>query len=212
MLARRYPKTEVNPNVLFVDNGQILTSAGAVAGLDLCLHMIKQDHGASVAAGAARLAVVPLERSGGQAQFIVTEMPCAQMSLSPVIQWIESRLATIITIRDMADFARVSTRTLTRRFQEQLGLSPLQWVIHVRITRAQCLLEATDLPIEQVAAEVGFSSSTSLREHSLHIVGTTPTNYRLAFRKAPLRTQHTDPTLGTELSCSATAPIAMAKG
>ncbi|WP_256347143.1 GlxA family transcriptional regulator [Pseudomonas sp. D2002] len=151
--------------------------------------MIEQDHNASVAAGAARLAVVSLERSGGQAQFIVREIPCAHTSLSPVIQWIESRIATIITIRDMADFAKVSTRTLTRRFQKQLGLCPLQWVIHVRINRAQCLLEATDLPIEQVAAEVGFSFSTSLREHFLHIVGTTPTNYRLASRKAPSRTQ-----------------------
>lgn len=185
MLARQYPAIDVNPNVLFVDNGQILTSAGAAAGLDLCLHMIKKDHGASIAAGAARLAVVPLERAGGQAQFIVREMPCAHTSLSPVIQWIESRLATIITVRDMAQFASVSTRTLTRRFQEQLGLSPLQWVIHARATRAQCLLEATDLPIEQVAAQVGFSSSTSLREHFLSIVGTNPTAYRLAFRKSP---------------------------
>ncbi|EGH99665.1 MULTISPECIES: GlxA family transcriptional regulator [Pseudomonas syringae group] len=190
-LARQYPKIEVNPNVLFVDNGQILTSAGAAAGLDLCLHMIKQDHGASVAARAARLAVVPLERSGGQAQFIVRDMPCSHTSLSPVIQWIESRLATIITIRDMAEFALISTRTLTRRFQEQLGLSPLQWVIHARVTRAQCLLEATDLPIEHVAAQVGFTSSTSLREHFLHIVGTNPTAYRLAFRKAPSKLEHT---------------------
>lgn len=189
-LARQYPKIDVNPNVLFVDNGQIMTSAGAAAGLDLCLHMIKQDHGASVAAGAARLAVVPLERSGGQAQFIVREMPSAHTSLSPVIEWIESRLATIITVRDMAQFALISTRTLTRRFQEQLGLSPLQWVIHARVTRAQCLLEATDLPIEHVAAQVGFSSSTSLREHFLHIVGTNPTAYRHSFRKVPSKLEH----------------------
>lgn len=185
MLARQYPNIDVNPNVLFIDNGQILTSAGAAAGLDLCLHMIKKDHGASIAAGAARLAVVPLERSGGQAQFIVRETPCAHTSLSPVIQWIESRLATIITVSRMAEFAMVSSRTLNRRFREQLGLSPLQWVIHARVARAQCLLEATDLPIEHVAAEVGFNSSTSLREHFLNIVGTNPTLYRQAFRKAP---------------------------
>ncbi|XXE51915.1 helix-turn-helix domain-containing protein [Pseudomonas sp. R3-56] len=185
LLARLYPLIDVNPNVLFTDNGHVLTSAGAAAGMDLCLHMVKRDHGATVAGNVARLAVVPLERSGGQAQFIVRSIPTSHASLSAVLQWIEGRLGGTITVGDIAAFAAVSVRTLNRRFQEQLGVSPLKWVIQARVKHAQCLLEATDLPIERVAAEAGFGSSVSLREHFLHIVGTNPSAYRGAFRAAP---------------------------
>ncbi|WP_413043810.1 GlxA family transcriptional regulator [Pseudomonas sp. YJ42] len=184
LLASLHPAIHVDPNVLFIDNGQLLTSAGAMAGMDLCLHMVKRDHGATVAGSAARLAVVPLERSGGQAQFIVRKTPDSHTSLSQVLQWIDTQLVKTITVDDIAEFAAVSTRTLNRRFQEQLGVSPLQWVIQSRVNRAQCLLESTDITIEHVAAEVGFGSPVSLRKHFMQIVGTSPTAYRRAFRKA----------------------------
>ncbi len=183
LLAARYPNTDVNPNVLFVDNGRILTSAGAAAGLDLCLHLIRTDHGAAVAADAARLSVMPLERAGGQAQFIVYEPPQSSNGLQPLLEWIEQRLDRPLTLESMAAQAAMSIRTLTRRFQEQLGVSPLQWVLHTRVRRAQHALETTDLSIERVAAAAGFSSSTSLREHFARVVGTSPRAYRNTFRK-----------------------------
>lgn len=184
LLARRYPAIDVNPNVLFVDNGQVLTSAGAAAGMDLCLHMIKRDHGAAVAANSARLAVVPLERAGGQAQFIVRPTPASHTDLTPLLHWIEHRLAENLTVAALASQAAVSVRTLNRRFQELLGVSPLQWVIQARVNRARGMLETTDLPVERVAMEVGFGSAVSLREHFTGIVGTSPMGYRRAFRRA----------------------------
>lgn len=183
LLAARYPAVSVNPNVLFVDNGQILTSAGAAAGLDLCLHLIRADHGAAVAADSARLAVMALERAGGQAQFIVHEPPQSSSTLQPLLQWIEKRLDRPLTLEGLADQARVSIRTLSRRFQEQVGVSPLQWILQAKVRRAQSALETTDLSIERVAASAGFSSSTSLREHFARVVGTSPRAYRNAFRK-----------------------------
>lgn len=191
LLSRLHPKIKVEPNVLFTDNGQVLTSAGASAGIDLCLHMIKNDYGVSTAAYAARLAVAPLERNGGQAQFIVRKISTSNLSLSPVLQWIEARLGTEITLKEISEFAVTSTRTLNRRFQEQLGVSPLQWVIQARVKRAQCMLEETDLPIEHVASDVGFGSSASFREHFVQLVGTNPTSYRDAFRKAPPKLRST---------------------
>ncbi|WYX23426.1 helix-turn-helix domain-containing protein [Achromobacter xylosoxidans] len=184
LLARRYPAIDVNPNVLFVDNGQVLTSAGAAAGMDLCLHMIKRDHGAAVAANSARLAVVPLERAGGQAQFIIRPTPASHTDLTPLLHWIEHRLAENLTVAALAAQAAVSVRTLNRRFQELLGVSPLQWVIQARVNRARGMLETTDLPVERVAMEVGFGSAVSLREHFTGIVGTGPMGYRRAFRRA----------------------------
>jgi transcriptional regulator GlxA family with amidase domain len=183
LLAARYPNIDVNPNVLFVDNGRILTSAGAAAGLDLCLHLIRSDHGAAVAADAARLSVMPLERAGGQAQFIVYQPPESSNGLQPLLEWIEKRLDRVLTVQSLAEHAMVSVRTLTRRFQEQLGVSPLQWVLHARVRRAQHALETTDLSIERVAATAGFGSSTSLREHFARVVGISPRAYRNTFRK-----------------------------
>ena len=183
LLAARYPKIDVNPNVLFVDNGRILTSAGAAAGMDLCLHLVRTDHGAAVAADAARLSVMPLERAGGQAQFIVHQPPQSSNGLQSLLEWVERRLDRVLTLEAMAEQARVSIRTLTRRFQEQLGVSPLQWVLHARVRRAQHALETTDLSIERVAASSGFNSSTSLREHFARVVGTSPRAYRNTFRK-----------------------------
>jgi transcriptional regulator GlxA family with amidase domain len=184
-LASRYPAIDVDPNVLFVDNGKILTSAGAAAGIDLCLHMIRLDHGSAVAAEAARRAVVPLERDGGQAQFIVHEPPTSASSLAPLLQWMTAHLNGDLRLEKLARRAATSTRTLSRRFREQVGTTPLQWLLTERIRRAQQLLETTDLPMERIATKVGFDSATHLRERFVRVVGTAPTAYRRAFGGGP---------------------------
>ncbi|GAA2442657.1 hypothetical protein GCM10010421_36970 [Streptomyces glaucus] len=161
-LARRYPRVEVQPDVLYVDNGQILTSAGAAAGLDLCLHMIRRDLGSAVAAHAARMCVMPLEREGGQAQFIVHELPPVPRgsALEPLVEWIEDNLAHEITLGAMAARAGTSERTLSRRFREQTGTTPLRWLLRARVRRAQYLLENSDHPVERIAQQAGFGSPT----------------------------------------------------
>jgi transcriptional regulator GlxA family with amidase domain len=126
---------------------------------------------------------MPLERDGGQAQFIVHQPPQSSSTLQPVLQWIEKRLDRPITLEGLAEQAKVSVRTLNRRFREQLGVSPLQWILQAKVRRAQSALETTDWSIERVAASAGFSTSTSLREHFARVVGTTPRAYRNAFRR-----------------------------
>lgn len=181
-LARRFPRVQVDPNVLYVDNGQILTAAGAAAGLDLCLHMVRRDFGAKVAAHAARLAVMPLERQGGQAQFIVHEPPRPEpQALSPLLDWIERNLERDLTLQVLAKKAAMSTRTLSRRFLEQTGTTPLKWVHHARVRRAQALLEGSKRPVESVAQRVGFGSAAVLRQHFRRFVGTSPAAYQKAF-------------------------------
>jgi len=180
-LARRYPAIKVDPNVLFVDNGQILTSAGAAAGLDLCLHMVRCDYGNAVAANTARLSVMPLEREGGQAQFIVYEPPTSETTLEPLLRWLEQNLHTPLTLEAIAVEAGMSTRTLNRRFREQSGTTPLQWLLAARIRRAQQLLETTALSIEEVATTVGFASTTTFREHFNRLIDTNPQAYRRNF-------------------------------
>jgi transcriptional regulator GlxA family with amidase domain len=185
-LARRYPRIKVDPNVLFVDNGQLLTSAGAAAGLDLCLYLVRRDYGSAVAANTARLSVMPLEREGGQAQFIIYEPPASEAALEPLLRWLEENLHCPLTLEDMARQAQVSIRTLNRRFKEQTGTSPLQWVLATRVRRAQQLLETTGLSIEQVAATVGFESATTFRDRFNRLVGTNPQAYRRSFGHRPL--------------------------
>ncbi|MEU1791643.1 helix-turn-helix domain-containing protein [Streptomyces sparsogenes] len=183
-LAAAHPDIDVDPNVLYVDNGQILTSAGAAAGLDLCLHLIRRDYGAAVAADAARLSVMPLEREGGQAQFIVhdhTPTPGGSV-LEPVLTWLRDNLARPLTLDDIASHAGVSTRTLIRRFREQTGTTPLQWLHRARIRRAQHLLETTDHSVERVGAQVGFGSPTAFRDRFKRTTGVSPHAYRRAFR------------------------------
>jgi transcriptional regulator GlxA family with amidase domain len=180
-LALRYPSIDVDPNVLYVDNGKVLTSAGAAAGIDLCLHMIRRDHGSAIAAEAARRAVVPLERDGGQAQFIEHEPPTSTSSLAPLLQWMTLHLNADLSLERLARRAALSTRTLSRRFREQVGTSPLQWLLMQRVRRAQQLLETSDLSIERIASRVGFASATNLRERFLVVVGTSPTAYRRTF-------------------------------
>jgi transcriptional regulator GlxA family with amidase domain len=182
-LARRHPAIEVDPNVLYVDNGQLLTSAGAASGVDLCLHMIRRDHGAAVAADAARLAVTPPARDGGQAQYIVHPQPAPEAeALGPLLEWIERNCHRELTLEQIAAQAPMSTRTLNRRFREQTGTTPLRWLHRCRLRRAQHLLETTTHPVEQVATQVGFGSATSFRDRFRAHVGTSPQAYRRAFR------------------------------
>ncbi|MEV6875959.1 helix-turn-helix domain-containing protein [Amycolatopsis sp. NPDC051128] len=185
-LARRHPSIVVDPDVLYVDNGQFLTSAGAAAGLDLCLHLIRRDHGSAVAADAARLSVMPLEREGGQAQFIVHDPPPTPRGseLEPVLAWLEENCALELTLAGIAARVGMSTRTLNRRFREQTGTTPLQWLLRARVRRAQHLLEATGDPVDRIAADVGFGSPTAFRERFKRGVGTSPQAYRASFRAA----------------------------
>lgn len=184
-LARRHPAITVDPGVLFVDNGQILTSAGAAAGLDLCLHMVRCDYGAAVAADTARLAVMPLEREGGQAQFIVHEPPICSSSLHALLAWMERNLYRPLTLEEIAGQAVTSTRTLSRRFQDQTGTTPLQWLLAARIRHARVLLETTALSIEQIATATGFGSATALRARFAQVLGISPLRYRRNFRQLP---------------------------
>jgi transcriptional regulator GlxA family with amidase domain len=181
-LSRRYPEIDVDANVLYVDSGKILTSAGATAGLDLCLHMIRMDYGAAVAARAARMAVMPLERAGGQAQFIRHEPPVARGALAPVLAWIEKNLDEDLNVVQIASAAAMSLRTLHRKFAEQTGTTPASWVLRARIGRAQQLLVDSNLPIEEISARVGFGSASTFRERFRRAVGTSPSSYRMAFQ------------------------------
>jgi transcriptional regulator GlxA family with amidase domain len=186
LLAERYPTVDVDPDVLYVDNGRILTSAGAAAGLDLCLHLIRRDYGSAVAADAARLSVMPLEREGGQAQFIVHDLPPTPRGsvLEPVLRWMTDNCAKDLTLQDIATNVGMSTRTLNRRFREQTGTTPLQWLNRARIRQAQHLLEATDHSVDRIAGQVGFGSPTAFRDHFKRVVGTNPHTYRIAFQGA----------------------------
>ncbi|GHF87027.1 transcriptional regulator GlxA family with amidase domain [Amycolatopsis bartoniae] len=184
VLAARHPAIEVDPAVLYVDNGQFLTSAGAAAGLDLCLHLVRRDHGSAIAADVARLSVMPLEREGGQAQFVVHDQPPVPRGsvLEPLLRWLEDNAARDLTLAEIAARADMSARTLNRRFREQTGTTPLQWLHLARIRRAQHLLETTDHPVERIADEVGFGSPTAFRDRFKRVVGTSPRGYRTAFR------------------------------
>ncbi len=184
--AATYPEVHLDPDVLYVDNGQILASAGAAAGLDLCLHLIRRDYGSAVAANAARLAVMPLEREGGQAQFIVhdhTLVPTPKgASTEPLLDWLRDNLHRPLTLEDIAEHAGLSSRTLIRRFREQTGTSPLRWLHRARVRRAQHLLETTEHGIERIGAQVGFSSPTAFRDRFKRTTGVSPQSYRRSFQ------------------------------
>ncbi|MFI6871285.1 GlxA family transcriptional regulator [Nocardia sp. NPDC050406] len=184
LLATRHPDIEVDPNVLYVDNGGVLTSAGAAAGLDLCLHMIRRDHGSAVAAEAARLSVMPLEREGGQAQFIARPHPPAPRgaTLEPVLEWLLKNLSRELTLTDIAARAGTSPRTLIRHFRDQTGTTPLRWLHTARIRYAQQLLESTDHTVETIAARAGFGSATAFRDRFKRTTGVSPHTYRRTFR------------------------------
>jgi transcriptional regulator GlxA family with amidase domain len=182
-LARRFPRVDVRPDVRYVDEGDVLTSAGKTAALDLCLHLVRSDLGATAATGIARRLVVPAHRSGGQAQFIAPPAePRSPEGLGPTLAWARARLDQPLTVADLARHAGLSTRQLARRMRAELQAGPLDWLHQQRIARAQELLERTDAAVEQVAAACGIGTAATLRRHFHRAVGVTPTAYRATFR------------------------------
>ena len=181
-LARMYPKVEVDAGVLYVDEGDVVTSAGVAAGIDLCLHLVRRDVGAEAANAIARQIVVAPHRDGGQAQFVDAPLPASdERGLAATRAWALDRLREPLTVAAMAGHAGCSERTFARRFRAETGTTPLQWLIGRRVAEAQRLLEATDLPVEDVAARCGFGSAVALRQHFGRVVGTSPSSYRRAF-------------------------------
>ncbi|MFD1935688.1 GlxA family transcriptional regulator [Nonomuraea mangrovi] len=180
---RMFPRVKVDAAVLFVDDGRVLTAAGVAAGVDLCLHILRRDHGSEVANRVARLCVVPPWREGGQAQFIERPLPELSASgTSATRAWALERLGEPIMLPELAEHARMSVRTFSRRFREEVGMTPLQWLTQQRVRHARRLLETTDLSVDRVAAEAGLGSGASLRQHLAAAVGVSPTAYRHTFR------------------------------
>ncbi|MFE9659178.1 helix-turn-helix domain-containing protein [Streptomyces sp. NPDC005955] len=180
---RLFPRVRVDPDVLFIDDGDVLTSAGVAAGIDLCLHLVRRDHGAAVANDVARRTVVPPHRDGGQAQYVERPVPEPALSTTAAARsWALTRLHEPLRLRDLADRESMSVRTFTRRFREEVGISPGQWLVQQRVQRARHLLESSDLSIEQVADASGFGTAQSMRQHLQTALGVTPTAYRRTFR------------------------------
>jgi AraC family transcriptional regulator, transcriptional activator FtrA len=183
-LAKRYPEIDVHPDVLFVDAGNgIFTSAGTAAGIDLCLHIVRLDHGAEVANKVARRMVVAPQRDGGQAQFVDSPLPdvCSDDPIARVLDWALEHLDQPLTVEDLAGRALLSPRSFARRFRAATGTTPMQWLLRQRVLHAQRLLETTDLAVERVSQRCGFGTATALRVHFRRIVGTTPMAYRRTF-------------------------------
>jgi transcriptional regulator GlxA family with amidase domain len=188
-LARRYPRVSVDPRVLYVDEGDLLTSAGSAASLDLCLHVLQRDYGTEIATQVARDLVVPLHRPGGQAQYIETPMPAPDSgdSLAGTIGWLQAHLDQPVTADELAARVSMSPRTFARRFLASTGTTPFQWVVRERVRLAQRLLETTSLPIDAVAHKSGFGTADNLRKHFSRALRTTPQAYRHAFREPAAR-------------------------
>jgi transcriptional regulator GlxA family with amidase domain len=184
-LARRYPAISVDPGVLYVDEGDILTSAGSAAGIDLCLHLVRQDHGTEIATQLARQLVVPPQRDGGQAQYIEAPLPTLDSSnlFADTVAWLEEHLGEPVTVDDLAARAAMSPRTFARRFLAGTGTTPYRWLLRQRVQLAQRLLETGDLPIELVAERSGFGTAANLRKHFSRLVHTSPQAYRRTFRE-----------------------------
>ncbi|WP_433539122.1 helix-turn-helix domain-containing protein [Micromonospora sp. CA-249363] len=184
LLARRYPRVEVDPNVLYLDDGDLLTSAGSAAGLDLSVHVVRRDHGAAIANAVARRLVIPPHRDGGQAQFVeapVTADPDDDR-ITASIDWALAHLAEPLSIARLAKRAHMSPRTYLRHFTRATGTSPIRWIIDQRVRASLALLEETDAAIEQVAGAVGFDTPVTYRHHFGRIMLTSPSAYRRAFR------------------------------
>jgi transcriptional regulator GlxA family with amidase domain len=181
-LAARFPAVSVEPEALYVDEGEVMTSAGLSSGIDLALHVVREDFGASAGATAARRMVAAPHREGGQAQFIDRPAEGPAGSLEGTRRWAAERLAEPLDVAAMASHASVSPRTFARRFREETGTTPLRWLHAQRVTEARRLLEETDLPVEAIAWRAGFGTPASLREHFRRATATTPTAYRRAFR------------------------------
>ncbi|MBR7825271.1 helix-turn-helix domain-containing protein [Actinospica sp. MGRD01-02] len=184
VFRRRFPKVRLDPDVLYVDEGQVLTGAGSAAGLDLCLHLIRLDHGAAVANAVARRLVLPPHRDGGQAQFIepVVRTRAGGDGIARSLDWALDNLARPITVAELARVANLSDRSYLRHFARATGTSPLRWLVHQRLAAARELLETGDTSIEQVGAAVGFADPATFRHHFTRAVGTSPSAYRRTFR------------------------------
>jgi AraC family transcriptional activator FtrA len=184
-LQRAFPAVDVDPDVLFVDEGDVCTSAGVAAGIDLCLHLVRRDHGAEVANAVARRIVVAAHREGGQAQFVERPLPAEPgTGLAATRAWMLERLDAPLTVPELARHAGYSPRSFARRFVAETGTTPLQWLIARRVVEAQRLLEGTDLGVDAVAARAGFGTAPALRKHFARALGTSPAAYRRAFRAA----------------------------
>ncbi|MGW2567193.1 GlxA family transcriptional regulator [Streptomyces sp. NPDC001537] len=183
LFRSRYPHVDLDPDVLFVDDGRILTSAGAASGVDVCLHIVRTDHGSELANAVARRCVVPPFRDGGQAQYIEQPVPqSGAASTAATRAWALERLDEPLTLSDLAAHARMSLRTFARRFNEEVGLSPGRWIVQQRIARARHLLESSDLSVDQIAGHVGFATGASLRQHLHAAIGVSPQAYRRTFQ------------------------------
>jgi AraC family transcriptional regulator, transcriptional activator FtrA len=183
LLAERFPAIDVDPRVLYVDGDDVLTSAGTAAGIDLCLHLVRKDHGAQIANQVARRMVVPPHRTGDQAQYVEAPLPARAHDdpVSVVMQWALERLDQRIGVPDLARAAHLSTRSLTRRFAEATGTSPARWLLEQRIAAGAELLESSDTPVEDVGALVGIPSPAAFRRHFARVMGVPPSAYRRSF-------------------------------
>jgi transcriptional regulator GlxA family with amidase domain len=185
---RLFPRVKVDPDVLYVDDGDVLTSAGVAAGIDLCLHIVRRDFGTAVANAVARRTVVPPHREGGQAQYIRRPLPEPQLaSTERARSWALDRLHSPLTLHQLAERESMSVRTFTRRFREEVGMSPGQWLTQQRVEHARHLLESTDLAIDTIARQAGFGTAASMRQHLQAALGVSPTAYRRTFHTAAKR-------------------------
>ncbi|MGW3646563.1 GlxA family transcriptional regulator [Streptomyces sp. NPDC000878] len=182
-LARRYPLVEVEPDVLYVDAGPVITSAGTAAGIDACLHLVREEHGPEVANSIARRMVVPPHRDGGQAQYIERPLPRSRCdTVGEVLVWMERHLDEEVTVEQLAERAHMSPRTFARRFQQETGTTPYRWILRQRVLLAQQLLEATDETMDAIAWRTGFGNAAALRHQFVRSLGTTPQAYRRTFK------------------------------
>jgi transcriptional regulator GlxA family with amidase domain len=183
---RIFPRVRVDADVLYVDDGDVLTSAGVAAGLDLCLHIVRRDFGSAVAAEVARRTVVPPHREGGQAQYVRRPLPAPRLAGTERARaWALERLAEPLSLRQLAERESMSVRTFTRRFREEVGMSPGQWLTQQRVEQARHLLESTGLGVDAVARQCGFGTAASMRQHLQAALGVSPSAYRRTFRAAP---------------------------
>lgn len=178
---RRFPRVRLNPDVLYVDEGQVLTSAGLSAGIDLCLHLVRNDYGESAAIEVARRMVVAGHRAGGQLQFAHRPLP-EEDGLGPTREWAIAELHRPLTVQRMARYAGMPVRSFTRQFREEVQLSPMRWLTTQRVREALRLLEATELSVDDIAGRSGFGSAATLRAHLAQDLGVTPTEYRRRYR------------------------------
>ncbi|WP_210585762.1 GlxA family transcriptional regulator [Streptomyces sp. GESEQ-35] len=182
-LARRFPRAIIEPDVLYVDEGPVITSAGTASGIDACLHIVRKDEGPEVANAIARRMVVPPHRDGGQAQYIERPLPRSQCdTVGEVLVWMEEHLDEEVTVEQLAIRAHMSPRTFARRFQQETGTTPYRWILRQRVLLAQRLLEATDETVDAIAARTGFGTAAALRHQFVRSIGTTPNAYRRTFR------------------------------